>query len=400
MSRSELWKGVAISFIIGVVFAVIGYHAIYFALEMVGTFGEGLGVDDRSRAIYSAAHKVVHLFAAACGLAIGWFHYKRNWTLFTIAVVAIIAGGSYGVLNMYGFTSANRVTVAAVKDASRSAAERSYQAARADLMGQIDWLQKTAVKEEGTERRRLLKEVDAKRKELSDLKPPVPTAETAISDPQANTLARLTGTSAEQWMIGVPLFLAVLLFLTESFSFIVVGHMAAAIVAMFAGYSATVSAKLETNSSKSSSGSEGSGGKDKSQDATVAETPANVIDFPARVASNSEQPETVAQPPPKVSSEEPRVPEPAPKVPSSPKSLKREKRIFREWFAAQPDGARWETDLAMAEAAGVTPGTVSRETRKLDGTKLQRVRNGRTVQTTKLAKRPVWKNGGAVHAFG
>ena len=154
MSRGELWKGVAVNAIMIVVFGAIGYFAIMYALQMVGIFGEGMGVDDRSREIYAQSHKIVHLFAAACGLAIGWFLHRRNWVLFSIALTAIILCGGYGVLNMYGFTSTNRVTVAATKDATRDAAERAYQSARDDLIGQIKWLQQTAVNEDGRERKR------------------------------------------------------------------------------------------------------------------------------------------------------------------------------------------------------------------------------------------------------
>ena len=72
MTKGELWKGVAISAIMAVVFGLIGGAAIWYALQMVGIFGEGMGVDARSREIYAESHKIVHLFAAAGLMLQGW----------------------------------------------------------------------------------------------------------------------------------------------------------------------------------------------------------------------------------------------------------------------------------------------------------------------------------------
>lgn len=377
MSKGELWKGVAISAIIGIVFGLIGYFAINYALQMVGIYGEGLGVDERSRWIYAQSHKVVHLFAAACGLAIGWFHHRRNWTLFGVALAAVLFCGGYGILNMYGFTSTNRVTVSASKDAKKNAAERDYQNARADLQGQIDWLKATAGKEEGRERRRLLAEVDAKRQELSSLKAPIPGIDTIVSDPQASTLAKLTGLTAEQWALIVPLLLAVLLFFAESFSFIVVGHMLAAIVAMFASYSATKGRKLAGSS-------EGGGGKVKSSEeskpATVAERGDNVVDLPARVA---EPAQLQAAQLPKVSSEPARVQQPAPTVSLT---LQQPKYASVEEFLAANPSVSKQKDIATGMK--VSEAKVSRDVQRLKGRgKVKSDRNGRSNAVTYTPRR-------------
>jgi hypothetical protein len=236
MSKGELWKGVAISAVIALVFGVIGGHIIYNALEMVGAFGEDLGANARSRLIYAESHRWVHLFAAACGLAIGWFLRGRNWWLFTFSLLAILACGAYGVQNMYGFGVKNRVGVAIAKVDDKAAANLQYENARKDLQEQIRWLQRMSTQEDGRERRRLLAEVDAKRKELSALKPPTVTADNAMADTSATGLATLTSTSAEFHTFLWPLILAVLMFMGESLSFVIVGHMLSGIVALFATY--------------------------------------------------------------------------------------------------------------------------------------------------------------------
>jgi hypothetical protein len=380
MSKGELWKGVAISAIIGVTFGVIAYYIISYALQMVGVFGEAMGIDARSREIYAEVHKWVHIFSAACGLAIGWFHHQGNKALRRFALVAILTCGGYGILNMYGFASTNRVSVAAAKDATRAGAERSYQAARADLMGQIDWLQKTAIQEDGAERRRLLKEVDDKRKELSSLKPPVATAETVISDTQSWTLGKLTNTDPTLWMVGLPLVLAVLVFLGESFSCIVVGHMAAGIVGMFAAY-------REGNKTTVAGSPEGSGGKDKS---TVALRGENVVDLPTKVAAPP-QLQAAPEPVPTVSSEALRVAAPAPKTVSLSLEPK-EYASVEEFLAANPSVSK-QKDIAAGMK--VSEGKVSRDIKRLKGRgKVKADRNGRSIAVTYTPRR----NGG-LHAL-
>src|SRR5688572_17762028 len=126
MSKGELWKGVTIRAITAVIFGVIGGFSIWCALQMVAIFGQGMGVDVRSSELYAQSHMIVHIFGAACALAIGIFYHGRNWLLFALAIFSIVGCGSYGILNMVGFTSTNRVTVAATKDAKNNAAEREY----------------------------------------------------------------------------------------------------------------------------------------------------------------------------------------------------------------------------------------------------------------------------------
>jgi hypothetical protein len=361
MSKGELWKGVAIRLLTAAVFGVIGGFAIWYALQMVAIFGEGMGVDARSREIYAHSHMVVHIFGAACALAIGVFYQSRNWALFALALLAIITCGSYGILNMVGFTSTNRVAVAATKDAKRAAAERQYQSARTDLTSQIDWLQKTAASEEGRERRRLLAEVDAKRKELSALAPPSPTADTVLSDTQSTTLGELTGTSARKWLLALPVPLAILIFFAESFSFVVVGHMLAATVAMFAGIGRKVSGNSEPSEGNRKPSEES---KDKQSE--------TVVQFPGKTATADQFPAAENERS-KVSSEMPRVPALAPTVSTSPK-------LYGETVSSalrmQPE---WPSQQAIADALGVTKGKVSKDIKKLKGQrKLETKKNGKS----------------------
>lgn len=401
MSKGELWKGVAIRLITASIFGVIGYFAIYYALQMVAIFGEGMGVDARSREIYAHSHMVVHLFGAACALAGGVFHQAGNKLLRFLAIVAILTCGGYGILNMVGFTSTNRVSVAASKDATKTAAERAYQSARADLAAQIDWLQRTAASEEGRERRRLLAEVDAKRKELSALRPPVPTAETVLSDPQSSTLAELTGTSARRWLLALPIPLAVLLFFAESFSFVVVGHMLAAIVALFAAYMA---ASRSLSSSPKGGSGDGGGGKVKS-----SELPRSLREIvePEKVKATAEADQfqatgnasgagqvaldthgSDAQPARSISTVR-RVQSDAPKP-----SLKSSPRDLDEYLADLKAGTVIPSDKQLAAMLGVSAPTVHRKLSRKEGRKeVKRERKGRSVQTIILPRR----NGG-LHA--
>ena len=261
MTKGELGKGVAIRLITAAVFGVIGYFAITYALEMVGIFGEGMGVDARSREIYATSHKIVHIFAGACALALGVFVVTGHKTLRWLALAGVICAGGYGVFNMIGFTSTNRVAVAAAKDSDRAAIEREYQNARVDLQKQIGWLEKQVVyADHPREKRRMEQAVDAKRKELSALKAPRFDATKVLSDPLASTLGEITSTTDRKWQLLLPVLLAFLMFFAESFSWAVVGHMLAGIVGIIVIYRTSQAMVEPKKTHPGSDGSSGSGG--------------------------------------------------------------------------------------------------------------------------------------------
>src|SRR5262249_27689886 len=77
---------VGIKLALGTAFAILGCWVVYLAEEMVGIFGEGMGVDEPSRLIYSRAHVAVHLFGTGSASVVGLFLMaKRKW-LATFAV--------------------------------------------------------------------------------------------------------------------------------------------------------------------------------------------------------------------------------------------------------------------------------------------------------------------------
>jgi hypothetical protein len=101
-------RNASIKLVLGVGFIAIGCFVVYLAIEMVGIFGEGLGVDEASRKIYSRAHVVVHVFGKASALAVGLFLIVEKRWLATLAILAILTCGGYGIVNMIGFTTTNR----------------------------------------------------------------------------------------------------------------------------------------------------------------------------------------------------------------------------------------------------------------------------------------------------
>jgi hypothetical protein len=56
---------------LGLVFVLIGGCAAYLNIQMVGAFGEGMGVDETSRVIYWRANVAVQVFGTASAFAIG-----------------------------------------------------------------------------------------------------------------------------------------------------------------------------------------------------------------------------------------------------------------------------------------------------------------------------------------
>lgn len=362
MSKGELWRGVAISLVVAVAFSVIGYHIIHYALEMVGAFGEDLGADERSRLIYAESHRWVHLFAAACGLALGVFYQRRDKTLFRLALVAIIACGSYGIQNMYGFSVKNRVSVAAVKTDDKASANRQYENARKDLQDQIGWLQRMSTQEEGRERRRLLAEVDAKRRELSALKPPVVTANNAFADTSAEGLAVLTHIDSRFWIFVLPLVLAVLMFLGESFSFVVVGHMLSGIVAMFAAYWATGVQPLDVppdskRKPRDDDDADGGHGDRRVQPQDTTERRPEGVSVHREAAPVQHQDSTVT-----VSSDAPGVQAPAPSI-TGPRTSK---QVALDYLLANSDTAH-ASARAISQIIGVSKSTVAKAMREIKG---------------------------------
>jgi hypothetical protein len=219
MTRNEA-ASAWIKLALGVGFIAIGCFASYLAIEMVGIFGEGMGVDEASRKIYARAHIAVHLFGTASALAVGLFMNVKKWWLVALAFLAVVGCGGYGIVNMIGFTATNRLSVSETRSAATAADLKKYENARADLQAQIKWLEGLVVNAAPREQMRLLVEIDAKRKELSAIEPPRPTASDVLADPQATWFSRMTKLSAESWQLALPVPVGILLFVAEDFSFI------------------------------------------------------------------------------------------------------------------------------------------------------------------------------------
>lgn len=396
MSAGELWRNVTVCAIIAVAFGVVGYHLIDGALEMVGLFGASLGVDASSSALYAKGHRWVHLFAACCALAVGVFYYLRKWVLFGLAAAAVLFCGAYGILNMQGFAGSNRVTVAAVKDARRAAAEREYQAARTDLQTQIKSLEGWVKEAESTrEKVFLAKQIDAKRRELSAIRAPVPDKDTVVSDTQAASLGALTMTDPKTWMMTLPLVFAVLVFAGESFSFVVVGHMVSTIFGLVAAYMAARAKPVQPldtrpdRKAKRGDGddAEGGGGGRTVQPLDTPESlPAGVL-LNRTAAAVQGQDSAV-----NVSSEAPRVEVPAPSIAGPRTAL----QVARDYLQANPDAAR-RGGRALAKMIGVSKSTVGKALKEFktpDSGRLGRVDHHREVRGLRRLGQ-----GGATHAY-
>jgi hypothetical protein len=218
-------RSATVSLLLALAFAAIGVWVVTLAIDMVGIFGEGMGVDAESRKIYSHAHIAVHLFGTASAVAVGIFLTQRSWFLAVFAIVAIVACGGYGIVNMIGFTTTNRLSVSEARSTSNAADWTKYEKARETLNSQIRWARERVVAEEQQkEKRRLLAYIDTKTKELNSIEPPRPTAATVLADPQATWFAKLTGSSEESWRLSLPVPVAFLLFAAEVFCFVFAVH--------------------------------------------------------------------------------------------------------------------------------------------------------------------------------
>jgi hypothetical protein len=222
--RADVVRAVGIKLVMALVFAAIGVWVASLAIDMVDTFGEGMGADEHSRQVYRQSHIAVHIFGFASSIAIYLFVSFRKRLLTLMAIVAIVCCGGYGVINMIGFTTTNRLAVAESKAASNAAEWKVYDARRAAIQADIDWARKTEVTEENSrERRRLLSRIDAKLKELAAIDAPRPSVATVLADPQATWFSRVTGWAQERWQLTLPV--AVLLFGAQVFSFVFAVHL-------------------------------------------------------------------------------------------------------------------------------------------------------------------------------
>lgn len=139
---------------------------------------------------------------------------------------------------------------------------------------------------------------------------------------------------------------------------------------------------------KLSSSSEPSGGKGKSEPATVAKQDEKVVAFPAAVKA---EPATVP-PTPKVSSEAPRVQAPAPKHIVS-LSLQPSYSTVEEFLAANPSVT---SQRVIAKEMKVSEAKVSRDIKRLKGRgKVKADRNGRANALTYTPRRT-----GGLYAVG
>lgn len=225
-TRNDLLRNAVLKGVLAFACFVAGAFAVYLALDMVSIFGEGMGVDERSRRIYANAHIAVHIFGTISAIVIGVFIATRARFMAGLAIAAMLLCGGYGVINMIGFTSTNRISVAAAKEASVQADERQYLDARKAKEDEIKWLRSTIVTEESRwEKRRLEKELSTKQRELEAMQPPKPSATMVLADPQATLFASLVGWTAKNWQMALPIPVAFLVYAAEALSFIFGVHL-------------------------------------------------------------------------------------------------------------------------------------------------------------------------------
>ena len=268
-----MWAGIKL--LLGAVFAAIGCWVVSLAIGMVGSFGENMGVDAQSRLIYSRAHIAVHLFGTVSSVAVRFFQTQRHKILASFAIAAIVFCGGYGIINMIGFTTTNRLAVAEQKTASIDADWKAYEAKRAAIQADIDWARKTEVTEESPrERRRLLSRIDGKLMELAAVEPPKPRAATVLADPQATWFARLTDSGTDKWQLALPVPVAFLLFGTEVLCFVFAMHL---IIDAFNSWRGSRIADSNNHASPGSYSSSGNtAGGDGKHRKFVTDTPKNV----------------------------------------------------------------------------------------------------------------------------
>jgi hypothetical protein len=130
--------------------------------------------------------KIVFAVLSASALAVGWF-IRAKMRCTVLAVTAILLCGGYGIVNMIGFTTTNRLSVSESRSAS-GADLKKYENTRVDLQAQMEG---SVVDTSPREARRLYAEINAKRMELSAIEPPRPTAAAGLARPEGSFFGRM-----------------------------------------------------------------------------------------------------------------------------------------------------------------------------------------------------------------
>ena len=260
--RNELFRSMAVKTVMGVACIVAGAFVVYLAVQMVAIFGEGMGVDDRSRRLYANAHIAVHVAGTISALLIATFWAMGHRSLACIAFVVMLLCGGYGVLNMIGFTSTNRLAVSEHKTGLNKATERQYQDARKAKQNEIDWLRNTIIHEESrVEKRRLEASLAKKQKELETMQPPKPTVDTVLADPQATHFERLVGWTAENWQLVLPIPVAFLLYLAEAALFVFAAYLLIGAITDARSFASIPASPRDDEDDDAASGGSGGGKK-------------------------------------------------------------------------------------------------------------------------------------------
>lgn len=344
MSKGEgnRWLGAGLIFV-----GVLGLGA---STYISWRFGWSLAEAEADRYASAGIHALADVTSAMLILA-GACMWVWGWYVRAVLSVAIsLLFMTYGFFSAFGFFS-NRISVSEAQKAAASV-DKDY----------LKWVQGQTVNMDlpRSQRLAMMAEVKAGRDTLKS-------TAGIISDKQAASVGKALGWTTEQTQTR----------LTAATSGIAYGVKFSGL--WIGGMIWARRRKSETDR-KISSTPEGSGGKVKSEPATVKQDE-KVVNFPAAVKAEPAQ----LQASPKVSAEPPRVTAPAPKP-----SLKFSGRSLAEILADQPS---WSSSKALAVATGKSEATVSRELRKLEGRgRVKRERKGRSVQITSLRR-----NGG-LHA--
>lgn len=208
--------------LLSVGFGINGFSLAGIAIAMVAIFGATLGATALEQWLYAGAHGALHVFGILLAFSIGIFVVERSKAFAAVCTVALILCGSYGIANMIGFASKNRLGVSTAAEVNTASADKRYRDDRALLESQIKWLRGQSLDTDlpRIQRTTFRKEVADLEAKLKALQPPKVEAATVLPDGQAAVLAELTGTGAKKWTLALSVPVAVLMFMAEVLSLI------------------------------------------------------------------------------------------------------------------------------------------------------------------------------------
>ena len=215
--RSTNWARVAVQ----VGLYLVGAYLAYQAVSMVWVFGEQLGASPEQKRMLADAHAAIHICGILFAFAVTMFLMDRYFWWSMLAIALMLTGGAYGITNITGCGSMNRIVVSEMARADDQRAWETHLIREKTLRERIERAEEVIIHvndyapAERNEARKLKKEYE---KQLAELKAP---SIANIKDGAAIAISRLSKIESDTTQAGLVTIFGALMYVFEVFAWII-----------------------------------------------------------------------------------------------------------------------------------------------------------------------------------